>query len=565
MGSSFGIMFSRLGGLFREMVIARQFGTGSATDLFAIGLTIANLMRRVVAENAMENAFLPIFMRLFHRTSRKKTWEAASSIVNFTVILSLLATVVLIIFTPLIIKTIYPKMLEAGLADQSITLTRMILPYLFLITIASVMTTFLKAFNRFGIAEASSVFFSIGTITGILLFYSVSGLYSLAYGVLLGGLMQIMMLVPVLSRIFKIKAIQFSYKPVINLNSSYNKKYYSQLTPITLDVTLSKINDVVGQALAFPLGQGPVSYLYFSITIFRLPFAVISQAVNSVILKEFSNQIALFDREKAKQLFIDGVKTNIFLLAPISVLMVILAQPIVSILFERGSFDATSTANTAYALQFYAVGLIGWGIHSLTVRIFSARIDIKTSMLLNFFMVAVNIGLSIYLVNTQLTFAGLALATSVSFLLFSFIRVAVLKIKLGKEEIPIKFREFLVPFYKTLVASFLMVIVLLQSRFIFEGIMLRSNLLGNLVALISLSFIGISVYLLVSLLLKNTELLIFKSKIRKKGAAVPISMLSPFGFLAKVAKDSEKYKDDYFYKINIYPCQPAVGSPQCRY
>jgi hypothetical protein len=348
--------------------------------------------------------------------------------------------------------------------------------------------------------------------------------------------------------------MQFSYSPIINFNSPINKKYYSQLAPISIDVILSRISEVVGKVLAAGLAIGSLAYLHFALIIYQLPFAVISQAINSVILKEFSEQIALFDKDKARRLFIDGVKTNLFLLMPISVLMIVLAQPIVSILLERGTFNAESVANTAYALQFYSLGLIGWGIHSLTVRIFAARIDLKISMILNFFMMPVNIILSIWLIKTQLQFAGVALATSISFLLFAAIRVAVLKFRLENEQIIIKLKELLVSFFKTLIATLLMFIVLIEARFIFKGLKLNFNsrFLENIVAMILLSFIGISVYFLASLMLKNTELLIFKRKIRQKNGSEPLSMLSPFKFLEKVSKDSDGYKDDYLYKINIY-------------
>ncbi len=552
LGSSVGIMLSRIGGLFRVIFIAAYFGTGKAMDIFAIGLTFANFMRRIVAENALENAFLPIFSRIFHRTSRKKTWEAASSIVNFTLLLALISTIIGITLAPMIVKLLFPTFAAKGMIQETINITRLMMPYLFLVTVAAVMTTYLKAFNSFGIAESSTIFFSIGTITGILVFYSISGLYSLAYGVLLGGLMQILFLSPFISKIFRIQALQFSYKPVINLSSPFNKKYYSQLAPISLDVFFTKIAEVVGKILAAALGTGSIAYLHFSLIIYQLPFAVISQSINSVVLKEFSEKIALFDRKRAKQLFVDGIKTNIFLLAPISVLMVVLARPIVSILFERGNFDTTSAVNTAYALQFYSIGLIGWGIHSLTVRIFSARMDIKTSMILNFFMLVVNILLCILLVRTSLTYAGLALATSIAFLLFAFIRVIVLKIKLGSEQIAIKYRELLVSFFKTSLAILLMVIVLVEAKFIFKKIDFNSRVVENIVLLISLTFIGISVYLLTSLMLKNTELLIFKKKLLKKNPSIPVSMLSPFKFLEKVSKESDTYKDDYLYKISIY-------------
>lgn len=552
LGSSFGILLSRFAGLFRLIVLAAYFGTTRLADIFVVGFTIANFVRRIVAENALENAFLPIFSRIFHRTSRKKTWEAASSIVNFTLLLAAVFTVLGLVLAPVIINQLFPKIAAGPMAREAVNLTRLVMPYLFLITAAAVMMTFLKAFSSFGIAESSTVFFSVGTIAGILILYPVSGLYSVGYGILLGGVLQILFLVPFVSKIFRIKALQFSYKPIINFDSPTNRKYYSQLGPISLDVILAKAAEVVGKVLAAALEVGSLAYLHFALIIYQLPFAVISQAINSVILKEFSEQIALFDKEKAKRLFIDGIKTNLFLLMPISVLMIVCAGPIVSILLERGIFNTTSVSNTAYALQFYSLGLIGWGIHLLTVRIFAARIDIKTSMILNFFMLLMNIGLCFWLVNTRLKFAGVALATSIAFLLFSALRVMVLKVKLGKEQITIKYRELLVSFFKTTAATVLMLMVLVQARFIFREIDFGSPFLGNIVMLISLTFIGVSVYLLTSLMLKNTELLIFKRKLLRKTPSVPVSMLSPFRFLEKVSGGSDTYKDDYLYKINIY-------------
>jgi hypothetical protein len=317
-------------------------------------------------------------------------------------------------------------------------------------------------------------------------------------------------------------------------------------------VILAKVAEVVGKVLAGFLKEGAIAFLHFSLIIFQLPFAVVSQAINSVVLKEYSEQIALFDKKKARQLFLDGIKTNIFLLIPLSVLMIVLARPIVAILLQRGHFTPEHMTNTAYALQFYALGLVGWGIHSLTVRIFAARIDIKTSMILNFFMLLVNVGLSFYLVNTPLTYAGLALATSLSFMLFAVIRVMILKIKLEKEDISIKSADILGSLGKTLVSTALMLIVLIEARYVFQEIDFNSKMVGNLFLLISLTFIGASVYLLTSLILKNTELLIFKKKLLRKDIAVPVSMLSPFRFLEKAAKNSDVFKDDYLYKVNIY-------------
>ncbi len=557
LGSSFGIMVSRFGGLIREVVIGFYFGTSRATDIFSVGLTIANFMRRIVAENALENAFLPIFSRLFHRTSRKKTWEAASSIINFTLLLSALFTLLGFILAPLLINYLFPGLEAKGQSQDAIAMARIMMPYLFLVTVSAVMGTYLKAFNRFGLAEGASIFFSVGTVAGIVLFYSLAGLHSLAYGVLLGGLMQVLFMFPFLSRLLRMKTLQYTHKPIIDFDSSINKKYYSQLGPISLDVIFSKAAEVVGKALASKLPTGCISYLHYSMTIYRLPFAIISQAINTVILKEFSDQIAVFDKNRAKRLFVDGIKTNIFLLTPISILMIILAEPVVSILLQRGSFDADSVYHTARALKFYSIGLIGWGIQALTSRIFSARMDIKTSMVLNLFMLLVNVGLCFLLVNTPLGYAGLALATSAAFLSFAIIRVVVLKRKLGREGIMVSGGELVPPVLKTLTAALFMTISLVSARLIFGRIDFNSQLMGNLVNVISLSFIGISIYLLTSMMLKNTELLMFRRVKRFKASRVPVSMLSPFGFLDKVSRAVDQYKEDFFYKIDIYLSSPG--------
>lgn len=557
LGSSLGIFISRFGGLFRNIFIAAYFGASKATDIFAIGLSISTLMRRIVAENALENAFLPIFSRLFHRTSRKKTWEAASSIVNFTILASLIITVILLVFTGPIIKSLFPSFAERGMTTEAIQLTRLIIPYLFLVTIASIMTTYLKSFNRFGLAETSAIFFSVGIVFSVVFLSPSTGVYSLGYGTLIGGFLQIIFLLPFLYNIFKHKSLQFSYKPVIHFSSPVNKKYYAQLGPISLDVILAKISEVVGKVLAGRLHDGAISVLNYSQIIFQLPFAIVSQAINNVVLKEYSDHVALFDRKKARRLFIDGIRINMFLLIPLSVLMFMLAKPIIYVILKRGTFKISDMIDTAYALQFWAIGLVGWGVHSLTVRIFSARMDIKTSMVLNFFMLMSNVGLCLWWVQTELSFAGLALATSVSFLVFSLIRVMVLKRKLEREDIWVKYKDFGVPFFKIMVSTFFMIVVLVAAQSVFERLQLDRTFFGNLALLISLSFIGISVYILSSLLLKNTEMWIFKKKRVKRVSEAPVSMLSPFKFLEHVSKKPELYKEDFFYKINIYTSSPA--------
>jgi len=551
-GSSLGILVSRLGGFLREVVTAAVFGAGKIMDIFSVGITLSNLIRRIVAENAMDNIFLPIFSRLLHRSTKKKVWTAASSIINVTLLISVIFTIIGIVFAPTLIKTLFPGLIKKGLLNETVNMTRLMFPYLVLVTISAIMASYLKAFNRFGTAEASMIFYSVGIVSSILILRSSIGIYSLGVGVLLGGILQILFLFSFTAGVLKQKSLEFTYKPVFNFSSSTNKRYYSQLWPITIDVLLSKMSEVVDQFIASGLSIGTLSYIYYSKTIFRLPFAIISQGINTVILKEFSEKIALFDKDKAKRLFVDGIKTNVFLLMPISILMFLFSKEIVSILLERFSFDQSDVIFTSLALKAYSIGLVGWGIYSLTSRIFSARIDIKTSMVLNAIMIVTNIFLCFYLVNTPLGFVGLALANSISFLLFSTVRIIVLKIKLKKEGIKINSNEILLPVSKSFISSVIMTVVLIETKIIFSNFHFSSKLASNFFLLASSFLIGFSIYFLSSIILKNTEVLIFKKKSLTKKKATPLNLLSPFGFLSAIEKEPDKYKEIYSYKTNVY-------------
>lgn len=552
--ASWSTAISRIGDLIRQVVMAAFFGASNATDIFVIGYTIANFFRRLVAESALQESFIPIFSRLFYRSSRKKTWEAASSITNFTLLLAMLITLAGIFLSPWLIKFLFPIFEARKVTADAIQITRLLFPWLFLVTLSAVMTTYLKAFNRFGLAEMSVVFFNLAAVTGMILLYPLSGPYTLVYGLLLGALGQIVFLIPILTGIFSEKAAAFSYKPVIHFKSRANIKYYAQLTPSAIDGLLGKVSELVALIMAAPMGIGAVAFLNFGLVIFRFPFVVLAQVVNNMILKDFSTQVALFDQKKTRQVFSDSIKANIFLLTPLTILLFMLAGPIVSLVFERGSFLSSQVLYTAQVLQCYAIGLVGWGLHGVTVRIFADRLDNRTSLVLNSVALVFFGILGFFLSKTSLKFAGIALATSISFLLFSLVRILVLRSKLEKEDVGIIcLKDILASLGKTTLSALLMVLVMIQARFVFEMIDLKSRVATNLVLLVSLSFIGISIYLLSSLLLKNTVILAFKRRAGlKENNHVPAPMLSPSRFLDRVSKNSAAYKDDYLYKINVY-------------
>ena len=555
-GSSLGILLSRVGDFLHKVVTAAVFGVGKTMDIFSVGHAVVGYLQRIFAEDALKKAFLPVFMRLLRRGPRKKVWETASSIVNFSLALSLILSAAGIALAPILIPYLVPGLIAKGFGADVSRMTRLLLPYLFLATVVAVMTAILRAFRRFLLSESSAFFFAAGSIAGILLFRRTAGSYSLAYGILLGGLLQILFLLPFLIRILSTRTLEFSYRPNIRIRNAAGRKYGSQLVPVAIDTVLSQTAVIVDKFFVSPLITGSLSYLYFAMGIFQIPFAMTSRTVDAVIQKEFPQSTTLFDRKRTRRLFIDGININLFLLTPISILMIVLANPIVSLLLERFHFSASAVTHTALALQFYSLGLVGWGIHLLTTRIFTARLDRKTSLWLNFFMLIANIGLCSVLVGSPLKFAGAPLATSFSFLSFSMIRIAVLKRKLVKEDVSIDFQDILRSMMKTVVAAILMMLFVFQAKFIFNRIHFQSRVLENLILTLSLTFVGVSTYFLASLILKNTGVLIFRKKSSERRKAIPPSLLSPFGFWDTVVKNPEPYQEEYRYKINLYLASP---------
>ncbi len=555
-GYSLSRLLSRLGGFFRELIAAALFGAGRAMDIFSAALTIATYLRRIVAENALENVFLPIYQRLFDRSPRKRAWQAAASIGNFNLLLSLLLAVGGILATPPIILTLFPGLVRRGLALETIRMTRLLFPSLVLAAGAAMMAALLKAHAHLRLAENSAVVNSLATMAGIVIFLPLAGMYSLAYGVLLGGLLQLAFLAPFLIRLLARPVLEFSYRPVIRPGQPAFKKYGIQLVPIGTDVLLSQTANVADKVFAAGLAAGSLSFLYFALEVFRLPFAFISRAIGSVVLKGYSEHTALFDKERTKKTYLEGVSVNLFLLTPLTILLIVLAQPLVSLLLERGRFDAHAVTNTALALQFYAIGMVGWGIQALTRRLFAARLDVRTPLRLNLAMLLVHIGLCFILVRTPLQFAGIALATSLTYLLFSLIRLLVLQRHLAGDGIRVSTQEIFAPLGKTVAASLLMLFFLIQARFVFNRIFFASRLVENLILTVSLSCIGMAVYFLTSLVLKNTGILIFRKRSEPRIRHLPTALLSPFQFWERASRHPETYRNEFRYKIDLYLAHP---------
>ena len=370
------------------IVNAAVFGAGKAMDIFSVALAVAGFMRRMVGENAMKSVFLPIFPApvparsaqeslgsgVGHHQSHRCSFPCSSARPAF--------------FWPrAVIRFLFPGFAAKGFSAEAVRMTRILFPCLFLGTLAAMMATYLQAFNRFAAADASTLVFALGSILGMLPAPARQRL-------LRPGLRHAVRrpaadpfpaafpaedLPPAGAGILLPAGPSRSTAPsAANTSPSCRRS--------GLGAFLSQSADAgrkIPGLFPAPAARYPTCISPWKSSACPLPWS--PAPIDQVVCKDFSEHTALFDNDKTKKLFIDGMRINLFLLAPLSILIIVLANPLVSLLLERFHFSALAVASTALALQFYAIGLIGWGIHSLTTRIFAARLEKRTTDVARFF------------------------------------------------------------------------------------------------------------------------------------------------------------------------------------
>lgn len=456
-----GTFASRASGFVRSALMAAMFGLGAVTDLFVLGLTIANFLRGVFAEMAVDTAFLPTFIHLQRTGQRERARNLYQSALTITVILSGAATIAGILTLPMWMPAV-PGLVSRGLLPEAILLTSVMLPYLVLIAVAALISAVLKAANRFGVPAFSSVMFNAGIIIGCLL-YPFFGIASLGAGVLLGGAGQILVQIPSLLSPEVRQAYGIRFRPRLGLSDPAVKKVGRVAPNILADVSISKAGSLVDIVLAMPMAAGMVSALNWALIVFHLPFGLISQSINTVILKEISDRQSLQHRDSVGRLLVSGINWHLFLLLPVTALFIILARPLVDLVFGFGKFSPEAAANVALALRCYAIGLAGWGLTALFGRFFSARMEQNRSTATSALALATNVGISVGLVSLGLGIAGLAIGTSISFLLCAALRLFMLLSSLRAEGVNVNARDLRRSAVKTSLATLGSAIAMLLS------------------------------------------------------------------------------------------------------
>jgi putative peptidoglycan lipid II flippase len=414
---SIATLTSRILGLARDMVLASFFGASASMqmDAYNVAFRVPNFLRDLFAEGAMTAAFVPTFTRTLAERGREHAWRLGNLVINALVIVTGVIVVVGIIFAQPITEAIVASEFASvpGKLQLTTQLTRVMLPFLTLVAVAVAMMGMLNSLHRFFIPSLSPAMFNVATILCAFLLVDLMAalgypeILAIAVGTLLGGIGQILLQWPSLRR------EGFRYRPIVDFRDPELRQVLRMMGPGTLGVAAVNINLLVNTMLATNEPQGAISWLGYAFRLMYLPIGLFGVSIATAALPDVSRHAVTEDLSSIRRTVSSALRMMLMLNVPAMVGLIVLADPIVALIYERGAFDRADTAATAAALIFYAPGLLGYSIVKIASPTFYSLRDSRTPAIVSIASVAVNLVLNLVLVRV-LGFRGLALGTAVA-------------------------------------------------------------------------------------------------------------------------------------------------------
>jgi putative peptidoglycan lipid II flippase len=418
---------SRVAGLARDMVVARLFGVGFATDAFFMAYTIPNLLRQFFAEGSLTAAFVPTFSEVYVKRGVEEGRRVANICWTLLTVLMVVICLVGILASPLVVRVIgYGFGAVPGKLELTDFLNRLMFPYLFFVSLLALASGILNVLGHYFTPSFSTVLLNLAMIGCALVLgplFQVP-ITALAAGVLLGGLLQLLLQLPGL------RARGFLPRPDFHFGDPAVRRIARLMLPGIVGVAIYQINVVVSRLLASFLPQGSVSYLYYGQRLFEFPTGIFVVSLAQAVLPAMSRQAALDDKVGFKESLRFALVLIVLVTVPAAVGLALCAVPIYSLFFMNRTFTIQDVLQTGRVLAVYAPGLMFVGVSRVIVPTFYAMKDTRTPVKVSFVTLLVNISLGLLLMG-PLKHVGLALAVSLSSMFNATVLLWLLRRRIG--------------------------------------------------------------------------------------------------------------------------------------
>ena len=403
-------LVSRVLGFVRDVVVARAFGAGPVTDAFFVAFRVPNLLRRLLAEGALSTAIIPVFAESLHRGGRAEFIRIVRATTGVAIVVLCVVSGLGMLLAPWIVRIMAPGWTaDPPLVELAGSLTRLMFPYLLLVGLAALAMGALNAQHRFFTAALGPAVLNVAMIVSVLMLAGRMSppIFSLAVGVLAGGLGQLLVQLPELSR------LGVPLRPSSEWSHPAVRAMAGRLWPAVFALAAVQVTVLVNTLLASLLPQGTVSYLYYADRVMEFPLGVFGIALATAVLPGMAAQAARGEHRALTETFGFALRLSAFIAVPAAVGLLALGYPIVRLLFQRGEFSPADAVATTQALAGYAVGLPAFSATRIAAQTFYALGDTRTPVWAGFASVVANVALAFALM-WPLKHAGLALASSLS-------------------------------------------------------------------------------------------------------------------------------------------------------
>ena len=485
-------LLSKALGFIREVLIASRYGSGMETDTYFVAMTATVIIVGTLGA-ALNTTLIPIFSEIGEKKGTKGQLKYLNNVLNLVFLATLILSILGFIFSPFIIKVL-AKGFEGAQFDLAVKLNRVGLPIIIFLGFTHVLSGFLHSKQIFG-PHAIMGFPYNAVFLIYLLFFSKNTNIAILMGVsVIAASTQFLIQVPA------VRHLGYRYSLNVNLKDPYLKKAMILIIPVLLGSAVQQINVIIDKTLASDLVKGSISALTYSSRINDLIISVFVAAIATVVFPMLSSAFSRNEDQVVKDIFKQGVNIILIVTIPATVGIMLLAQPMVYLFFQRGAFDDLATTMTSGALVFYSIGLVGASLRLMLNKVFYSFQDTKTPMINGVIAVLLNVVLNFVFIGSM-QHRGLALATSISTTISTLLLFLALRRKLG----PLGTGNMLMTFLKTSFSALIMgaVVYLLYFK---VGALLPDTKILQMIMLVFSVAVGAIIYFILCVLLKIKEI-----------------------------------------------------------
>ncbi|OGF31226.1 murein biosynthesis integral membrane protein MurJ [Candidatus Falkowbacteria bacterium RIFOXYD2_FULL_35_9] len=493
-------VFSRVLGVIRDRVLAGQFGAGSTLDMYYTAFRIPDLVFNFIVFGAISAGFIPIFSKLLKNeedkdySTNKQAWDFVSNVINVFSVLLLVVTVIILIFADKIVPLISPGFSDNQMAITS-TLTKIMFLSPILLGISGIVGGVLQTYKRFFVYSLAPIMYNFGIIIGAIWLVDWFGINGLAWGVVLGALLHLLIQVPLLSK--------FGYKFhfIFKFKDSNLREISTLMIPRVLGLVTTQVNLIVITIFSSLIAVGSITVFNFANNLQGFPLALVGI---SFAIAAFPTLSRLYNENKIlefKKSFIQTARMIFFLILPLSAVFIVLRVQIVRVVLGSGVFNWQDTLLTADALGIFAVSLFAQSLIPLLARSFYSMHNTITPFIAGLSGAIINLILA-FTLPSKYGFLGLIIAFTISSIVNFLVLFIAFRIKIGKLNDP----KIIISFVKVVFASFIMGGAMYYLKIPIARYFDLQSFWGILMQSLVLFLIGLIVYLMVCQTLRCPEL-----------------------------------------------------------